>query len=210
MSRCILALELSTSCGSIAVVQGESVLFETTFQAQRSHNAQVFAPLKSALLAAGQALNGVVVGVGPGSYTGVRIAIAAAQGIGLSRQVPVVGCNSLVAATDQADFGVVGDARRGRWYVAIVRQHQLEETIAIVTPEELPATMAAAKVRHWLSCDSTAPSLLPDLPLAQPSATRVAKIAAHWSEATWLAQQQTQALEPRYLEGAFITQAKKR
>jgi tRNA threonylcarbamoyladenosine biosynthesis protein TsaB len=210
MSRCILALELSTSCGSIAVVQGEAVLFETTFQAQRSHNAQVFAPLKSALLAAGQALDGVVVGVGPGSYTGVRIAIAAAQGIGLSRQVPVVGCNSLVAATDQADFGVVGDARRSRWYVAIVRQHQLNESIAIVNPEDLTTTMAAANVRHWMTCDSTAPSFLPDLPLAQPSATRLATIASRWSESTWISQQQTQALEPRYLEGAFITQAKKR
>jgi len=209
MGRCVLALELSTACGSVAVVDGDTVLFETTFQAKRSHNAQVFGPLKDALQVAGTALSGVVVGVGPGSYTGVRIAIAAAQGIGLSRQVPVVGCNSLVAATDELDFGVVGDARRGRWYVATIRNGQLEPTIAIVKPEDLTEAMAQKSLSYWLSCDSTAPTILPNLPLAQPNATRLARRAAQWHENKWTAQQ-TMSLEPTYLEGAFITQAKKR
>ena len=88
MNRTLLALDLSTAHGSIAVVRGGSdVLFQSSFQSERSHNAQVFAPLRDALAAAGDGLTGIVIGNGPGSYTGVRIAIAAAQGVALSRNV---------------------------------------------------------------------------------------------------------------------------
>ena len=79
MSATLLALDLSTAHGSIAVVRGDDVLFQSSFQSERSHNAQVFAPLREALAAAGEGLTGIVIGNGPGSYTGVRIAIAAAQ-----------------------------------------------------------------------------------------------------------------------------------
>ena len=95
MPATLLALDLSTAHGSIAVVRGDDVLFRSTFQSERSHNAQVFAPLREALAAAGDQLTGIVIGNGPGSYTGVRIAIAAAQGIALSRNVWSVGCPSL-------------------------------------------------------------------------------------------------------------------
>lgn len=209
MSRLVLALELSTPCGSVAVSDGHSVLFEARFQAKRSHNALVFGPLKQALEVAGTSLGGVIVGVGPGSYTGIRIAIAAAHGVGLSRNVPVAGWNSLVAATDESTFGVVGDARRGRWYVAAVRGGHLEEPVRIVNPDDLAETMASQTLPHWISCDPAAPTVLPELQLAQPSAIRLARLAAQWSVQEW-DEQSKKSLEPLYLEGAFITQAKKR
>lgn len=209
MSGLILALELSTPCGSVAVSDGHSVLFEASFQAKRSHNALVFGPLKQALDVVGANLSGVIVGVGPGSYTGVRIAIAAAQGVGLSRNVPVAGWNSLVAATDESTFGVVGDARRGRWYVAAVRSGHLEEPVGIVKPSDLVDAMARQALPHWITCDPAAPTVLPELQLAQPRATRLAHLAARWSAQAW-DEQSNKCLEPLYLEGAFITHAKKR
>lgn len=209
MTGCVLALELSTPCGSVAVVNGAQLLFSATFQAQRSHNAQVFQPLQQALAAAGENLSGIVVGIGPGSYTGIRIAIAAAHGISLARAVPVAGLNSLVAATDAGNFGVVGDARRGRWYVASVKDGLLDENIAIVSPADLDAAMAATNQTEWLSMDQTAPAVLPTIQLAQPCAIRLARLATHWTSSDW-EKQAEQSLEPRYLEGAFITQAKKR
>ena len=114
MTRTLLALDLSTAHGSIAVVRGTDVLFQSSFQSERSHNAQVFAPLRGALAAAGSDLTGIVIGNGPGSYTGVRIAIAAAQGVALSRNVWCVGWSSLTAPDIEVpdSYPISGDAHR--------------------------------------------------------------------------------------------------
>ena len=122
MTQTILALDLSTAQGSIAVVRGDDVLFQSSFQSERSHNAQVFAPLREALVIAGSDLTGIVIGNGPGSYTGVRIAIAAAQGIALSRDVWCVGWSSLTAPDIEspANYHIIGDARRQSFYLARV------------------------------------------------------------------------------------------
>ncbi len=53
MPATLLALDLSTAHGSLAVVCGNEVRFEASFQSERSHNARVFAPLQKALAAAG-------------------------------------------------------------------------------------------------------------------------------------------------------------
>lgn len=205
MRDALLALELSTARGSVAVAApGGEVLFEAEFGAGRSHNALLFEPLREALAAAGERLGGIVVGTGPGSYTGVRIAIAAAQGVALSRKVPVAGVPSLLGCVDAETYGVVGDARRGRCYVAVVREGELEDGIALVKPEALAETMAAAAVRRWVSCDEAPPAA--GIELAQPSARRLA-LRALSAGLTWEA---GKPLEPLYLEGAFITQARKR
>jgi tRNA A37 threonylcarbamoyladenosine modification protein TsaB len=52
MKDVVLALELSTVQGSVAVVAGSELLYEASFEAKRSHNAQVFGPLGEALKAA--------------------------------------------------------------------------------------------------------------------------------------------------------------
>ncbi len=204
MSDVFLAVELSTARGSVAVAAGCEVLFEAEFGAGRSHNALLFEPLRAALEAAGDRLGGIVVGTGPGSYTGVRIAIAAAQGVALSRRVPVAGVSSLLACCEAVDYGVVGDARRGRFYVAVVRGGVLEETIQLVKPEELPAAMRAAAQPLWVTCDEVSPA--EGIEPARPSARRLALLAGAGG-VDWI---RGAPLEPRYLEGAFITQARKR
>lgn len=204
MKDAVLALELSTVSGSVAVAAGGEVLFEASFEARRSHNAQVFEPLREALAVAGERLCGIVVGTGPGSYTGVRIAIAAAQGIALSRGVPVMGMSSFLGCVDDADFGVVGDARRSRFYVAQVRGGALQPEIALVSAGELEGRMQSEGLDRWISCDEKVP--LDGLEAANPQARRLAlkgEMVA-WSDFT------NGGLEPIYLEGAFITQARKR
>ena len=204
MKDAVLALELSTVRGSVAVAAGGEVLFEASFEARRSHNAQVFEPLREALAVAAERLCGIVVGTGPGSYTGVRIAIAAALGIALSRGVPVMGMSSFLGCVDDADFGVVGDARRSRFYVAQVRGGALQSEIALVSAGELEGRMLSAGLNRWISCDEKVP--LVGLETANPQARRLAlkgeKVA--WGEI------KDGSLEPIYLEGAFITQARKR
>ena len=74
-----LAIETSTTRGSIALTRDGEVLLEQSFASERSHNSQIFAPLGEALELAIPEL--IAVGTGPGSYTGARIGIAAGIGI---------------------------------------------------------------------------------------------------------------------------------
>ena len=111
-----LFIESSTPRASLALLRGSRVIFEETFTGDRSHNALLFAPLERALaaLAPGESLAEVVIGTGPGSYSGTRVGIAAGQGVALVHGCPAVGLSSLVAVpTARSGALAVGDARRG-------------------------------------------------------------------------------------------------
>src|SRR6478752_10273542 len=112
----ILAIDTATARGAVAVARDGAVVFEKHFASERSHHSQLFAPLSEALEMCGSELRAIVAGIGPGSYTGARIGIAASQGVGLSRKVPVIGLLSVLApeaAELPREFVVCGDARRG-------------------------------------------------------------------------------------------------
>ena len=213
MSRCVLAIETSTTRASLAVVKDGAVVFESAFVSKRSHNSQLFGPLSEALEAAGPELDLVVVGLGPGSYTGVRIAISAAHGVALSRGVPLVGWSSLLAGdgVGESDYRVVGDARRGRLYVVEVKDSELEEAPELISVEEARERVLAGSA-PWLTFDEKSP--LPDVDVesirpVRPAAVRLAMkgAAATHEEVEHLS---ARLVEPLYLEGAFITVAKKK
>jgi tRNA threonylcarbamoyladenosine biosynthesis protein TsaB len=210
----VLAMELSTAHGSVAVANAEGILFEARFAAARSHNAQLFDPLGRALEAAGDSLGGIVVGTGPGSYTGARIAIAAAQGISLSRGVPVAGISSLAACLEVNDYGILGDARRGRCYLAAVRCGELVAEIHLLPPAEISAMMRRMGLPRWISTDAFRDDLfgggeIPEIERARPEAVILARRALAKPAGFW-EQSRSQALEPRYLEEAFITKPRQR
>lgn len=204
-SRTVLALDLSTSRGVIAVLHDGAVVYDQGFTAERSHNAQVFAPLRAALNAVGDGPAVLVIGTGPGSYTGVRIAIAAAQGVALCRGWPVVGWPS-IATSPVADCHVLGDARRGMYYYATVT-NRLLGPIHIVD-----AATAQAQVEQtggdWFTFDAKVPLGLETVKSVQPDAIALAQIVIGLPEAEIQAQN-TRPLEPLYLQEAFITTAKK-
>lgn len=204
----LLALDLSTAHGSIAVVRGDDVLFQSSFQSERSHNAQVFAPLLEALAAAGTELTGIVIGNGPGSYTGVRIAIAAAQGIALSRDIWCVGWSSLTApdVAAPASYSVIGDARRQSFYLARVESGQLLPALDIVSAEVARDRIADSP--DWLTFDAKPPLGLTTLRSAKPDAAHLAKII-HSLSPDELAELIAQPLIPHYLAEAFITLPKR-
>ena len=76
----LLAIETSTPLATVALVRGHDILFESSFSAERSHNSRVFGPLQSALDAGRPDV--IAVGTGPGSYSGIRVGLAAAVGLG--------------------------------------------------------------------------------------------------------------------------------
>ncbi len=207
MPATLLALDLSTAHGSIAVVRGDDVLFRSTFQSERSHNAQVFAPLREALVAAGDQLTGIVIGNGPGSYTGVRIAIAAAQGIALSRNIWCVGWSSLTAPDLDAPacYNIIGDARRQCFYLARVENGRLLPALEIVSAEI--AREKAADCEIGYTFDAKCPLGLALLS-AKPDAAKLAKFVQSLP-ADELAALIAQPLIPHYLAEAFITLPKR-
>lgn len=203
-----LAIETSNARGSIAVVRDGAVLFERTFVSERSHNSQLFAPLGEALAACGNDLQKIVVGLGPGSYTGARIGIAAAQGLAVSRGVEVVGLPS-VLAPDVADlprrFVVCGDARRGSFFTAEIIDGHVVGEIKLFDAAAFAYQRAADSERAWFCFDDKVPLLIPDVRLAKPSAVVLAKLAQ-----TQNVEAASQVLEPVYLAGAFVTAPRKR
>jgi tRNA threonylcarbamoyladenosine biosynthesis protein TsaB len=208
MPATLLSLDLSTAHGSLAVVCGGAVRFEASFQSERSHNARVFSPLREALEAAGDSLAGVIIGNGPGSYTGVRIAIAAGQGIALSRGVWCAGWSSL-AAPDQKtapNYRVIGDARRQSFYLAEVKNGRLMPEIETVSPEV--ARERCADGSAWLTFDPQVPLGLPQVVQTRPNAVRLAQIVAALPEPE-LRELIARPLIPHYLAEAFITKPKR-
>ena len=204
MPHSILALELSTPRGHIAVVQGGAVLFEKEFVSERSHNSMLYGPLGEALEAAGASLGLIVVGTGPGSYTGVRISIAAAQGVALSRSVPVIGRPSIVVLDAAERYAVIGDARRGQAYVTIIENGELMEPLSLMPTADAPGWLEANALPAFTS-DTNA--LFAAVQTRLPCAVRLANQASTLGEeAIWTLAER--GVEPFYVQEAFITKAK--
>lgn len=196
----ILALDLSTPHGQLCVLQGTTLLYEQEFVSDRSHNSMLYGPLQQALAIATPEL--IVVGIGPGSYTGVRISIAAAQGIGLSKGCPVIGWSSLTTLSDASTYEVLGDARRGTAYLAEIKNGRLA-SLTLHPADSVPAETALLR----LTAD---PKPLPGHPQVQPclpSAQRLARITAALPAAE-IQQLSQHLLEPHYIQEAFVTQPK--
>lgn len=123
----ILALEFSSSQRSVAVTRDGVIAGEAMETGGRSVAA--FAMIERVLAQAKierEAIEAIAVGLGPGSYTGIRGAIALAQGWQLANAVKTIGISSVaaMAAQVQADklFGRVNllvDAQREEFYLAV-------------------------------------------------------------------------------------------
>jgi tRNA threonylcarbamoyl adenosine modification protein YeaZ len=124
----LLALDTSTPSVTAAVHDGVGLRSSKYVVDGRRHGEQL-APLIGEVLDAAHAqprdLTGIVVGVGPGPYTGLRVGVVTALTMGAALGVPVVGVCSLdafvptgLAAAPGSDFGVVTDARRHEVYWA--------------------------------------------------------------------------------------------
>jgi len=91
----------------------------------------------------------IVVGTGPGSFAGIRSALAFAQGYALGKNCEVLGLPSacaLAAQTPQTPcLAVVGDARQGKVWIALFNGYQLEKDVFQVDSEVL---LGAAPVEY--------------------------------------------------------------
>lgn len=124
----ILAFDTSGPIGSVAVAAEGHVLARALMTRQSGHASALIPTIDAVLKDAGVDLGeiqSVVVGEGPGSFTGVRVAAATAKGLCRALGVPLTSVSSLAAAAVIADSGSVRyalfDARSERVYGACYR-----------------------------------------------------------------------------------------
>ncbi len=145
----VLGIETSTTMASVALVEHGKVLLERA-HTRPKQSAERLLPLIAELLSeAGwerSSLGRIGVSVGPGSFTGLRVGIACAQGLSLGLGIPLVGVGSLrvmARAVPESLPGVrcaVLDARRAEVFVgAYVAGPRAAETLA---PLALPVETA--------------------------------------------------------------------
>jgi tRNA threonylcarbamoyl adenosine modification protein YeaZ len=115
----VLAIDTSTSRTSVAIIETGTVVYSGFRDGATAHGPSLPALVQAALAISD--VDEVVVGMGPGPFTGLRVGIAFAQSFALARALPVRGVCSLDAIATQiqeADFIVTVDARRKEVYWA--------------------------------------------------------------------------------------------
>ncbi|RUO64971.1 tRNA threonylcarbamoyladenosine biosynthesis protein TsaB [Pseudidiomarina planktonica] len=127
----LLAIDTATENCSVALQVGSKIYSRAT-ESPREHSQRLLGFVDEVIAEAGIKLHdiqGIVVGNGPGSFTGVRIGVSVAQGLAFSLQCPVVGVNSLAALAHQAirklsveRVVAAIDARMGEIYLAAYEQ----------------------------------------------------------------------------------------
>jgi len=121
----ILALDASSAACSVALVRGGQTLAWREAPMDRGHAEALMPLVMVALGEAGLAfgdLAKIAVGVGPGSFTGIRIALAAARGIGLAARRPVVGIDSFNAVAAAIPPGEIA----GRSLLVVIESKRTE------------------------------------------------------------------------------------
>ncbi len=144
----VLGIETSSATrGTVALVERGVPVAAASHQRLNAHAEEIL-PLVERLLAdagwARASLDRVAVGVGPGSFTGLRVGIALAQGIALGLGIPAVGVPSLAAMARAVPASLPGarcpmvDARRDELFVAVYDVDGRE----LVAPRTLPRATA--------------------------------------------------------------------
>ena len=204
--RLVLAMDTSGAEGSVAVARWSGmgggleerviILARTFLGAEQEHAALLvptIADLLGGLGASAVDLDCIVVGSGPGSFTGVRVGAATAKGMAWALGVPLYAFSSLAGAAVEAEDLylrpglVLFDARGDRLYAAAYRISQgLMETLVPphattlgeILDEGIPpgaALMGSGAVRHRAILDGAGHSIL-EHPAGRPSASGLASL----------------------------------
>jgi len=137
----ILALELSSARGSVALFNDGNVDFVREWPNDRKNSGPFFEYLAE-VLKEFEKPDTIIVGLGPGSYAGTRIAISAAIGLQAASQSRLIGFPSICAIEcDTAEYCVIGDARRQTFFLARIHGNNLAESATLMTEAELRAKL---------------------------------------------------------------------
>lgn len=137
-----LTIDTTTKITALALGENDKLITEVFLHTGKNHSERLIPMLHQLLDAAGWTLKDLdFIGVvrGPGSFTGIRIGIATAQGLAQVLDIPLVGVLSLDVISwagykRNEDVAVILDARKNEWYAAVYRWNEdLREQV--ITPQ---------------------------------------------------------------------------
>ena len=198
----ILAFELSSARGSLAWRDGD---FEWTAEwaNDRKNSGEFFQKVAEAQRRFAMPER-IIVGLGPGSYAGTRIAISTAIGLQIATKAELVGLSSLCAIeSDAAEYAVVGDARRQSFFLAHVRDNTLTVSPALHPEADLRIALDDLRTRMPIFAVEALPQF-EGVSVRYPSARILAQLAGEANRGFVLP-----PLEPMYLREPHITVPKK-
>jgi tRNA threonylcarbamoyladenosine biosynthesis protein TsaB len=199
----ILALELSSVRGSIALFDDDCVIFSREWPNDRKNSSPFFEHLAEVRKQFGKPET-IIVGLGPGSYAGTRIAISAAIGLEIASKARLIGFPSICAMEcDAPEYCVIGDARRNSFFYARACDRNLAAGPTLMTEAELREKLA--KIDKTMSIFTT--EKIPQFERAElryPAARMLAQIATD-AKRKFV----QPPLEPMYLREPHITIPKK-
>ena len=132
-----LAIDTSTSRTIVGVIDGDNVLFEKFHEGATDHGRALSELVAQALKVCAPPQQ-VIVGMGPGPFTGLRVGISFAHTFGLARNILVIGVCSLDAIDIKEDeYTVAIDARRKEIYWARYKDGIRIEGPAVSKPAEV-------------------------------------------------------------------------
>jgi tRNA threonylcarbamoyladenosine biosynthesis protein TsaB len=182
----ILSLDASTASGSVALIGKNRTVREILVDVPRGRGGALFRALQE-MLRETPPISRVTVGVGPGSYNGIRSAIAVAWGLATARNIPLIGISSLLGL-DEGSYCAVGDARRGQYYLAHVSCGILENEPALLSKEGLVAALQQSPARTIFAPGPI--DFLEGVIIRTPSAARLAFLGAglhpNWPQPIYL------------------------
>jgi tRNA threonylcarbamoyladenosine biosynthesis protein TsaB len=132
----VMAVETSGRWGSVALGKGNELLCERPFPSPMRHSAELFPAITALLTELGCTpadIREVYISAGPGSFTGIRLAVTLAKTIALANGTKVVAVNSVEAAAQNATWytqetgdscqcvAVALDAKRGQFFTGLFR-----------------------------------------------------------------------------------------
>lgn len=150
----ILAMDTATMVSSVAVTTEDRVLAELTAETRFTHSETLVANIEEVLRLADvkrEDLSAVAVSLGPGSFTGLRIGLAAAKAIAYALSISLVGVPTLevLAAAFPSPGAIVApliDAQKGNGYFALYRFTETglvcEKDVCVASPEEIANAIA--------------------------------------------------------------------
>jgi tRNA threonylcarbamoyladenosine biosynthesis protein TsaB len=196
-----LALELSTTRGSLGWQDAE-IEFEREWPNDRKNSAAFFENLAAIRRKFG-APGTIVVGLGPGSYAGTRIAISAAIGIQLSCDARLIGYPSICAIQcDGQEYCAIGDARRKSFFFTRILENEVIEGPTLFSEVELNAKLESLEPATAVFSSELLPQFQRPV-VSFPSALILARLAKESRRRFCLP-----PLEPIYLREPHITMPK--
>jgi tRNA threonylcarbamoyladenosine biosynthesis protein TsaB len=174
----ILATDMSTTVGSIALLNDDSIVTETVWDETTLRNQQLFSVLPEILTKARiepVSIDLFCIGLGPGAFSGLRISLSAMRGLALPDSKPIFGLSSaeamawqLIRLEKRTSVTVVGDARRSMLWLAEFKADDSVVSMTIpftlVKREELPGKLSAGTTvvsPDWARIGETLTASLP-------------------------------------------------